>query len=541
MKEHDQYIYQGIKQIFDRFVLVDLKEGTYQYLDNTIPQFDAIALSGSYEEFVEFIVSMIEKEDQAAIRPLLAKENVEACLSSGGCETLRYGYYINRDTKQWENINIICLEREQERPVKVLFTRQDVTELKEKELQKQYAIERQYRAQLDQNMARTQFFSRMSHDIRTPLNAIMGMTSVAMMHLDDEERVKDCLEKIQVSSHYLLGLVNSVLDMSALEGSKVTLEEKSFNMVEMAEEMRAILAIQSKQKSLHTTVEVEVFDHADVLGDKQRLEQIVINVVGNAFKYTPQGGKVDIKLEEIPSLMKGYACFCLTCKDSGIGMIKEDVDKIFEPFHRAKQSLGNTMEGTGLGMPIAYSLARLMYGDIKVESTLGEGTTFVTTFYLKINNNDSVSIHRKEVAATMEQSENYSAGRGTYPDKHILVVEDNYMNLEIATEFLKLLEVQIDTAEDAKEAITKVLQSTEGYYDLILMDIQLPQMTGYEVTRCIRQSGRKDLLKVPIIAMTANAFREDVQMAAEAGMNGHLSKPIEMDTLLDCVEEWISR
>jgi CheY-like chemotaxis protein len=395
--------------------------------------------------------------------------------------------------------------------------------LRQEERQKQLltvAVERAETA----NHAKSDFLSNMSHDIRTPMNAIMGMTAIASMHIDNKERVKDALDKISVSGKHLLGLINSVLDMSKIESGTVILEEKEFFLPDCIESLLALFQSQILEKKQDFQVKMEEIRHEKVVGDAERLQQIFVNILGNAVKFTPQGGKISLVIREKPSSVAGRSCYECVFQDNGIGMKPEFIQKIFEPFSRAADSRTEGIEGYGLGMSIAVSIARLMGGDIRVESTVGKGSTFTVTVYLKYREDDGEDF-------VEPKSELESFCKQDYTGKTVLLVEDNELNREVATEILETVGIRTEIATNGKEAVAILEEKPSGSYDIVLMDIQMPVMNGYQAAEKIRASQREDLRKIPIIAMTADAFAEDVKKAEKAGMNGHVAKPIDIAKL----------
>lgn len=513
--------------------------------------------------------------------------------------------------------------------------------------------------------AKSDFLSRMSHDIRTPMNAILGMTAVAEMHINEKNRVMDALEKITISGKHLLGLINEVLDMSRIESGRVSLTEDCFNLSDTIENVLTVFQSQMKAKELTLNANIAKLEHEDVIGDEQHLQQIFMNILGNAVKFTPQGGSITINIEEKQSHIKGSGCYEFIFEDTGIGMEPEFIETIFEPFSRSANSSGSKIEGTGLGMSIAVNIARMMNGDIKVESTLGKGSKFTVTVHLKLDRyiQEDVALFAslsvlvvddeedacestceilrslgmeaeyvldgdsalKRIMEREESKGDYSvividwkmpgkdgletvkdirrtvgahipiiilsaydwadveeeakeAGADAfiskpmfksrlirvlrnvlgqenqeetppdalenfrqqdYSNKRVLLVEDNEINIEVAQELLRVVGIQVETALNGQLAVERVTEKAPGYYDLIFMDIQMPVMNGYDAAKTIRSAGRKDLEQIPIIAMTADAFSDDVRKAIEAGMNDHISKPVDIGKLENVLERWV--
>ena len=378
------------------------------------------------------------------------------------------------------------------------------------------------------NAAKTEFMSQMSHDIRTPMNAIIGMTSIASNHIDDKERLKDCLTKIDTSSKHLLTLINEVLDMSKIESGKMDFNDDNFELSELVYNLMVMTRPQLKEKNQHLSVNINDVQHEKVVGDTVRLQQVFMNILSNAIKYTPEGGNIKLSVSEHATAKNDVGCYVWIFEDNGIGMSKEFLAKIFEPFTRAEDSRTSKIQGTGLGMSIANSIVQMMGGTIEVESELNEGSKFTVTIYLKFQDEQ---VQEEKILA--------KSGTIDFSKKRALVVEDNEINAEIAGEILAETGMQVEYASNGKEAVQKFRENPKAYFDIIFMDVQMPVMNGYEATRTIRNLPGDYAKKVPIFAMTANAFNEDVQNSYNAGMNEHISKPLDISQLMDCLKKWL--
>lgn len=372
----------------------------------------------------------------------------------------------------------------------------------------------------------------MSHDIRTPMNAIMGMTAIAGKYLDDKDRVQDCLAKITTASNHLLNLINEVLDMAKIESGKLNLLEEDFSISAMLQELLDLINPQLLVKKHHFTLTKAPELRDNVLGDKLRLKQLLLNILANAIKYTPPYGSISLEVRETHSRLHDTIGYEFIITDNGIGMDSEFAAKIFEPFARASDSRTSEIEGTGLGMTIALNIARMMNGTIDVQSTLGEGSSFKATVYLHPHQ-QILSSNASAPAAGIDSLQEISC-RG----KQVLLVEDNELNLEIAVELLKYARLNITTAKNGLEGLDKFKAAPPGTYALILMDIQMPVMNGLEAAKAIRALTVKDAQTVPIVAMTANAFPEDIAATLQAGMNEHLSKPIDLEQFHSILQKW---
>lgn len=522
----------------------------------------------------------------------------------------------------------------------------DITKLKELQQQLTAALEMAEKA----NRAKSDFLSQMSHDIRTPMNAIIGMTNIASMHPDEPKKIQDCLKKISSSSQHLLGLINDVLDMSKIESGNIALNLDNISLPAVLEDVITIMQPVIKNKNQHFSVRLQHVQNENFSSDPLRLRQIFINVLSNASKFTPEHGSIIFEIEELPSDRPGYALFQFTCSDTGIGIKPEFLSHIFDVFTRERDSRVDKTEGSGLGMAITKKLTELFGGSITVESRPGKGTTFHIELPMKIASpqinqadcanmkilvvdNDDIACEYlvqtlRELGADTDWSnkgedavqkalkahksghdfdivlldwkmggmdgvqtarrirqlvdakllilivsaydwadiehEAVQAGIDGFlqkplfkstlcsgiqrsihkqhlnpadphlrslKGKRILLVEDNLLNQEIAVELLSSMEAEVETAADGVIGVTLFSQSAEDYYDLILMDIQMPNMNGYDAVQKIRSMPRRDASAVPIIAMTADAFAEDIEAAKRAGMNSHLAKPFSMDSL----------
>ena len=385
------------------------------------------------------------------------------------------------------------------------------------------------------NRAKTTFLSSMSHDIRTPMNAIVGFTALAQTHIDDKEKVKEYLSKISTSGSHLLSLINDILDMSRIESGSVKLEEATVHILDILRDLKTMVLglVNSKNQNLY--IDTQDVLHEDVITDKLRLNQVLINIVGNAIKYTPEGGDIIIRLSEKRCYLKGYTTYEFTVRDTGVGMSKEFVSHIFDTFSREYTSSTNGIQGTGLGMAITKNIVNMMGGSINVESEEGKGTTVTVTLNVKLADAHSMSGLSNVLAqpdsnavseATVAEIKKYD-----YSGKHVLLVEDNELNREIATAILEETGMTIDCAVDGIEAVNVINEAPEDRYDLILMDIQMPKMDGYTATKEIRTLPNNRKANIPIVAMTANAFEEDKRKAFETGMNGHIVKPVSMEAI----------
>ena len=373
------------------------------------------------------------------------------------------------------------------------------------------------------NKAKTDFLSNMSHDIRTPMNAIIGITSLIRHDAGNKAKVIEYADKIDISSQHLLGIINDVLDMSKIEAGKTVFKYSDFSILDLVQELDTIFHTQIYEKQQTLTIIKENIQHEWVNGDQVHLMQIFSNLLSNAVKYTQEGGEIQFFVEECETKSSVYAKYRFLVSDNGMGMSADFKDTIFDAFTRAESSLTNKIQGTGLGMAITMNLVEAMGGTIDVESELGQGSCFEVLMDLKIAEDRTVALAAQE--ETDEQDGNILQGM------KFLCAEDNELNAEILTELLKIAGAECTICENGEEILKAFEQSAPGDYDMILMDVQMPVMNGYEATRAIRRSSHELAKTIPIIAMTANAFSEDIQHSLAAGMNAHVSKPVEMKVL----------
>ena len=591
-------------------------------------------------------------------------------LSTDYIRSQKESYSVTYEALTWGKtsylqIRVAYVKERDGNNVVVIGTR-NVDDLIKKERAQEMALQAAYDAAEAANRAKTDFLSNMSHDIRTPMNGIIGMTAIAASHIDDRERVQDSLQKITMASKHLLSLINEVLDMSKIESGKVQLMEEEFNLSDLVDNLITMTNSQVKEHHHELKVSVSNLTHEAVIGDSLRIQKVFMNIMSNAVKYTPDGGEIHLSISEKPSCQAKVGCYEFIFEDNGIGMRKEFVDRIFEPFARAEDERVSYIQGTGLGMSISRNIVRMMGGDIKVESILGVGSRFTVTFYLKLQDTEKIQYDKfvnldvlvadddklslesccsvlddlgmrtkgvstgeeavREVVLCHEQEKDYfaciidwkmpgmdgiettrairkevgndvpiiiisaydwsdieqearAAGANAFISKPMfrsrlvktfctlmdeevqqesvmamddlasmelsgyraLLVEDNELNVEVATVILEMTGLSVERVSDGTEAVDRMNDCEDGYYDIVFMDIQMPKMNGYDATRAIRAMNRNYCRQVPIVAMTANAFAEDVQAAKTVGMNGHIAKPLELKALLAVLQKWLKK
>ena len=415
------------------------------------------------------------------------------------------------------------------RLLNVIICLRDVTKQMQQEEKTLDELSKALESAEEANKAKTVFLSNMSHDIRTPMNAIVGFSSLAADNIDDREKVIDYLQKIGTSSDHLLSLINDILDMSRIESGTVKVERNEIDILQTIDDVCKITGESFRTKGINLSVNTEGVVHKDAITDKLRLDQVLLNIVGNACKFTPEGGDVSITVTEGNAANREHAMYCFVIKDNGIGMSEEYLDHIFESFSRERTVTESGIEGSGLGMAITKNIVDLLGGEINVSSVKGKGTEFTVNIPMRLC--------METVGTTEHKSGRKKVGNiRRHEGKRVLLCEDNELNREIAEEILKKAGIEVDSVPDGVCAVSCMANAPDDKYDAILMDIQMPRMDGYTATREIRTLSSNKKANIPIIAMTANAFEEDRRKSYEAGMNAHISKPIDIGTILDAFD-----
>ena len=430
---------------------------------------------------------------------------------------------------RYKQINVLWGDQSHET---ICMVRADVTDVLAAERQAKSALEKALTSAEEASRAKSDFLSAMSHDIRTPMNAIMGMAALAPAHLDDRAWMEDCLQKISIASKHLLSLINDVLDMSRIERGQLSLNPVLLSIPELVEHLSAMMEPQAKSGGIVFTARVENVSHPSFYGDSLRIDQTLINLLSNAVKFTPEGGRVDFLVEEIPPEAADAVRYRFTIRDTGIGMSEKFLKVIFEPFTR--EAGAAQIEGTGLGLSIVHGLVELMKGELSVESQPGQGSTFRVELEFAAAREESVP----RAFYKTPQREN---GDGLFSGRRFLVAEDNALNAEILCEILRECGAQLVVATDGAQALQAFQDMPPGTCDAVLMDIQMPNMNGYEAARAIRALERPDAKAIPIIALTANAFAEDIRTAAAAGMTAHVAKPIDIAVLRATLDRLLNK
>ena len=619
----------------------------------------------SYSELYADMAPSIHEDHREHFKQRFAPEYLLAALGGERDEISGEYKHLLADGKyHWISTQIIAVDNPYSEDKLAILISRRIDEQRYEEEQQQQTLKSALESARAANVAKSQFLSNMSHDIRTPMNAVIGMAAIAAAHPDDPDRVADCLKKIDISSRHLLSLINDVLDMSKIESRKLSIREEPFNFAELVTDVIELFRPQTAECRLKLDVHLAVLENEAVIGDSLRIRQVYINILSNAVKYTPSDGKIRVDVRQVKESHNGYSSFIFRCSDTGIGMSEEFQKRLFEPFERVQDTTSSKIVGTGLGMAITKNLVDLMDGSIRVESKLGKGSSFTVSIPLKLQAKgpetaplewsgarcliadsdpqvsesmvellEDMGMHASSAASGEEavsfvlqakdtqdpirlvilglkmpdmdggvaarcireavendipavvltaydqaelESEARSCGAtailtkplyrekissllrklsgdeeapkpmfngtaGDFNGKRVLLVEDNEINLEIARTLIEESGVQVEEAYNGEEAVRKVSESAERYYDLVFMDIQMPVMDGYQATKAIRALNRDDALTLPIVAMTANAFEEDVCDALQAGMNVHLAKPVDVAELGQVLQRFLGQ
>ena len=464
------------------------------------------------------IEALIYPEDRDRFMAVFSRERVLKIIERDGHFTTKYRLMLN-GIPTYVSMKATLLENRNERRLIIGLTNIDAQMKREEEFRKHMADAR--------TRAKNDFLANMSHDIRTPMNAIVGYTNIAKSHWDEPEVVADALDKIGSSSHFLLSLINDILDISKIESGKMQLSLAACDLRDIFRRIEDITALQAKNKSITITYSHDTVHHYKVMADDLRIEQVLINITGNAIKYTPEGKSVELIAEELGATEDKKIKYRFIVRDTGIGISKEYLPHIFESFTREEKTTVNRVQGTGLGLAITARVVEMMGGTISVKSKRGEGSEFTVELALK-------PFEPEEDTAETDEMQ-YAALNG----KRVLLIEDNAINAEIATIVLEQYGIVVDHAENGQIGADKVKTAETGYYSAVLMDIQMPVMNGYEATRAIRSLPGEYYRTLPIIAMSANAYDEDIRASLDSGMNAHIAKPFQPDDLIKTLCRYI--
>ena len=464
------------------------------------------------------IEALIYPEDRDRFMAVFSRERVLKIIERDGHFTTKYRLMLN-GIPTYVSMKATLLENRNERRLIIGLTNIDAQMKREEEFRKHMADAR--------TRAKNDFLANMSHDIRTPMNAIVGYTNIAKSHWDEPEVVADALDKIGSSSHFLLSLINDILDISKIESGKMQLSLAACDLRDIFRRIEDITALQAKNKSITITYSHDTVHHYKVMADDLRIEQVLINITGNAIKYTPEGKSVELIAEELGATEDKKIKYRFIVRDTGIGISKEYLPHIFESFTREEKTTVNRVQGTGLGLAITARVVEMMGGVISVKSRPGEGSEFTVELALEPSEPDENTAEPDEMLQSVLNG------------KRVLLVEDNAINAEIATIILEQYGIVVDHAENGRIGADKAMTAEAGYYSAVLMDIQMPVMNGYEATRAIRSLPGEYYRTLPIIAMSANAYDEDIRASLDSGMNAHIAKPFQPDDLIKTLCRYI--
>ncbi len=484
------------------------------------------------ESLGKYIQACVYEEDRELLREAVSAEHLRRELAEKRLYHVNYRVFCDGEIKYFQMKAVRAGEWEESQGVVLGF--RSVDEEIRSEMEKQSLLETALLQAKKANEAKSAFLSNMSHDIRTPMNAIVGFTTLAMAHLDSGEQVGEYLEKIQISGNHLLRLINNILDMSRIESGKIQLEEKPCNLWELIEGLQNIIQVDVYEKRLSLHVDTVNIRNENIYCDQLRLNQVLLNLLSNSVKYTEPGGSIRLIVTEKDGAPDGCADYEFCIEDTGIGMSDEFITRIFDPFERERNSTISGIQGTGLGMAITKNIVEMMDGVIEVESQQGAGTKICVSLTFRLCSGEKKPQPAEKNGSNRRISWNNTEKSG---EGRILLVEDVELNQEIAVTIISEAGFEVEVAENGRVAVEKVKNSEPGYYQLILMDIQMPVMNGYEATKEIRKLENPELACVPIFAMSANAFEEDKQKALECGMDGHIAKPIDINILFDTLNK----
>ncbi len=472
-----------------------------------------------YDSICEkYIQERVYSEDQDKMRAIMKLETVLAELQ---IEEEYEGPYRISENNEVHHCQFKYIRMSNDNLILAAFKNTDKAVAQEKKNQK--VLEKALEEAEYANKAKTAFLNSVSHDIRTPMNAIVGFTGLAITHIDEKEQVVDYLHKIKTSSEHLLALINDVLEMSRIESGKLKIEPVPMCLPDLIQELETITSANVLEKKIHLQVDVTELSTRWIMADKLRLTQCLLNILSNAVKFTKQDGYICLKVKQVKQASEGKVCIEFLIKDTGIGMSRKFTKHIFEPFAREETATISGIPGTGLGMSITKNIVDAMGGKITVDSVVGKGSEFRVLIIFEVCDDKDEAVE-EDTRALLQSTQDYG-------NKRILLAEDNHMNQEIAIAIIKDLGIMIDVVDDGLQAMERIKEVDAEYYDLILMDIQMPKMNGCEATRQIRRLKKEGASSIPIVAMTANAFEEDRQRAMTAGMNDFLTKPIDVDEL----------
>lgn len=539
----------SLSRLFITSYYLDLQTGKREYLSSDA-QLEEGYLTGdffkfapeSHEEAVQvYCEQYVHKEDRKAVFEKCKISYMKKHLSP---DNLFYSFnyrQVAQGVEKWYRMHVIAASFSSTNEVSHVVTaimdvdKQIRTEISQKEAMEEALVQAE-----NANKAKSTFLSNMSHDIRTPMNAIIGFTNLAQSHISEQELVAGYLDKIHSASGHLLSLINDILDMSRIESGKIQIAEDEVSLLEVICDVQNMIQPMAEENEQEFIIETDIRNNF-VYADKLRLNQVLINLLGNAVKFTPKGGRLGLHIKQEQDAPEGYGVYIFKVKDTGIGIAPEFQDKVFQAFERENTTTISGIQGTGLGLSITKKIVELMGGKISVSSEVNQGTEFVVkvVFFLQDVEENSMSSRELEQMRAQEEQEKAQEMKRLFAGKRILLVEDNPLNREIARVLLTDEGLLVDEAENGQIAVDMIRSANPGDYELILMDIQMPVLNGYEATKQIRELQNRILANIPIVAMTANAFEEEKRKALLSGMNGHIAKPIETTVLFETIKQFM--
>lgn len=510
----------GVTKIYDAFVLINLSTGRYKYVGSSVSSIcEGIPAFGLYEDLKKHFISIVSfEEDKKRIDEVLTKESVVKLLGQS-TDHVSIPCRIGINGEIYEILNVTCVKRKKMLPVELVITKQNISNIKQEELESFRQLQNKIEKTTSDSIEKTGYIYSVSHDIRTPMNAIIGLADLAKVNINDSVKLSKYLDNIKQSGQYLLELINYVLEVSRIENGLQILENNQVSLRSIFSEIVLVDNEIARKKNIKISTDINIRNEF-IITDCVRLKQVIVNLLSNAIKFSPNDSYVKLAVTENPKCDGDYI---IVVKDYGIGIASDELDKLFKPFFRTNNS--KNIEGTGLGLSIVKKIVECMGGTITCESKIGQGTCF------KIN-------LKFQLAKKIEEKEpTFIYGNLDFRGK-VLVAEDNSINQLMICEMLDLFKVKYDLAYNGQDALDKI-KGSNNKYSLVLMDVEMPILGGYEATKLIRSDEREEIRNLPIVAMTANAFEEDVVKAKEMGMDYHLAKPINIEKLYKTLSLWI--
>lgn len=520
---------EGLSVDYESIFYADLDANQIQAYRVSERVRDKFGLDGQIYEYRGFDEEYIQKwvylEDRKLVSHMTDPEHIRKSLAEKKMMNFCYRIY-GHDKPTYIQLRIVNVGNS-DHISQIVLGYQNIDDVMVQEMEQNRMLESALNEAQQANQAKSTFLSNMSHDIRTPMNAIVGYAILAKHHLDDKEQVLKYLNMITSSSDILLQLLNNVFEVVGIESAQIYLEENKCDILEVLNNIQTVMSLRAEEKDIVIELEASDICHTNVYGDQQKLSQVLLYLIDNAIKYTDVGGHIRIAAVEQQMPSKDIAAYQFIVEDNGIGISKEFLERIFEPFERERSTTLGGVYGTGLGLTIAKKMVEMMGGNIEIESTVGKGTIFTVTLHFHLQEQKEPFLDGKEVSDFREAQ------------KNILIVDDNEINLEIGVEVLKDAGYSVETAADGSIAVEMVKHSNPGTYDLILMDLQMPVMNGYEAAKSIRELEDPAKAGIPIVALSANAFTEDKKMALNSGMKAHLPKPLDVEQLYGLLRQML--